>query len=244
MNVHSFLIACLLPLVSVASADVSTQDPVPDPPTVAKWNTQHWVPVRYKVVKANLVDQECGILFVGDSITEGWETAAGSALWKEHFLPMKAVNFGVSGDRTESMLWRMEDSKLAVKTPPAYCVLMAGTNNIGYWKGKQKPEDTVRGIREIAQRLLKAFPKTKLVIMAVTPYGPDPKGEYRKLQEEINERLLRVKLPRTHILSINDKLLNQDGSFREGMFKDDVHLTAKGYQVWADSLLPLLNKKP
>ncbi|WMB15676.1 hypothetical protein [Akkermansia muciniphila] len=103
-------------------------------------------------------------------------------------LPMKAVNFGVSGDRTDSMLWRMEDTKLAVKTSPRYCVLLAGTNNIGRWKGRQPAAQTVKGIREIAVRLLKP-----------------------------------------------------DGTFREGMFRDHVHLTEKGYQAWADALLPLLN---
>ncbi len=101
---------------------------------------------------------------------------------------MKAVNFGVSGDRTDSMLWRMEDTKLAVKTSPRYCVLLAGTNNIGRWKGRQPAAQTVKGIREIAVRLLKP-----------------------------------------------------DGTFREGMFRDHVHLTEKGYQAWADALLPLLN---
>lgn len=73
-----------------------------------------------------MLGKECGILFVGDSITECWERE-GAALWKRLFLPMKAVNFGVSGDRTDSMLWRMEDTKLAVKTSPAIAF---------YWPGR------------------------------------------------------------------------------------------------------------
>lgn len=156
---------------------------------------------------------------------------------------MKTINFGISGDRTESMLWRMEDTGLAVKTLPRYCVVLAGTNNIGLWKGKQSPEETVKGIREVAVRLLKKFPETRLILMEVTPCGPDLSAPLRKRQEEINEHLRRLKLPRTTILSINDRLLNPDGTFREGMFKDKVHLTAKDYQAWAEALMPLLNKK-
>ena len=156
---------------------------------------------------------------------------------------MKAVNFGVSGDRTESILWRMEDTELAVKTPPRYCVLLAGTNNIGRWEGKQPAEETVKGIREVAVRLLKRFPETRLILMEVTPYGPDPSAPLRKRQEEINERLRGLKLPRTTVLSINGRLLNADGTFREGMFRDKVHLTAKGYQAWAEALMPLLNRE-
>ena len=240
MKAPFFLAVFLFLSSSSVFAEKLPVEVVPDPPDVPKMNTQHWVPARYKVVREQLLGKECGILFVGDSITEGWERG-GAEYWKKLFLPMKAVNFGVSGDRTESMLWRMEDTKLAVKTSPRYCVLLAGTNNIGLWKGQQPAAQTVKGIREIAVRLLKKFPETRLILMEVTPYGPDPHSPLRRRQEEINALLRRLELPRTTILSINEKLLNPDGTFREGMFMDKVHLTGKGYQVWAEAFLPLLN---
>lgn len=242
MKTSVFLSALLCVCLSSVFAENTPAKVVPDPPDVPKMNTQHWVPARYKVVREQLVGKDCGILFVGDSITEGWERE-GAECWKKLFLPMKAVNFGVSGDRTESMLWRMKDTDLAVKTPPRYCVLLAGTNNIGLWEGGQPAAETVKGIREVAVGLLKKFPKTRLILMEVTPYGPDPEAPLRKRQEEINELLRRLKLPRTAVLSINDRLLNPDGTFREGMFRDKVHLTAKGYQAWAEALLPLLKKR-
>lgn len=158
MNIRVFLTACLFWAVSSVVANISPEYAVPDPPDVAKLNTQPWVPARYKVVREQLMGKECGVLFVGDSITQGWERE-GADLWKKLFLPMKAVNFGVSGDRTESMLWRMEDTGLAVKTPPRYCVLLAGTNNIGLWEGKQAPEDTVKGIREVASTPAEEVPR-------------------------------------------------------------------------------------
>ena len=242
MNASVFSAAFLLLSLASSAVYAAPSDEVPDPPDVPKLNTQPWVPARYKAVRENLLGKECGILFVGDSITECWERE-GAALWKRLFVPMKAVNFGVSGDRTESILWRMEDTELAVKTPPRYCVLLAGTNNIGRWEGKQPAEETVKGIREVAVRLLKRFPETRLILMEVTPYGPHPSAPLRKRQEEINERLRGLKLPRTTILSINGRLLNADGTFREGMFRDKVHLTAKGYQAWAEALMPLLNRE-
>ena len=228
MNASVFSAAFLLLSLASSAVYAALSDEVPDPPDVPKLNTQPWVPARYKAVRENLLGKECGILFVGDSITECWERE-GSALWKRLFVPMKAVNFGVSGDRTDSMLWRMEDTELA------------GTNNIGLWKGRQPAAQTVKGIREIAVRLLKRFPETRLILMEVTPYGPDPDSPLRRRQEEINRLLRRLELPRTTILSINGSLLKPDGTFREGMFKDHVHLTEKGYQAWADALLPLLN---
>ncbi|MBS5973937.1 MAG: hypothetical protein KIA56_01295 [Akkermansia muciniphila] len=225
MNASVFSAVFLLLSFASSAVYAAPADEAPDPPDVPKLNTQPWVPARYRAVRENLLGKECGILFVGDSITEC----------------LKAVNFGVSGDRTDSMLWRMEDTKLAVKTSPRYCVLLAGTNNIGRWKGRQAAAQTVKGIREIAVRLLKKFPETRLILMEVTPYGTDPGSPLRRRQEEINRLLRRLELPRTTILSINGSLLKPDGTFREGMFRDHVHLTEKGYQAWADALLPLLN---
>ena len=173
MNASVFSAAFLLLSLASSAVYAVPSDEVPDPPDVPKLNTQPWVPARYKAVRENLLGKECGILFVGDSITECWERE-GSALWKRLFVPMKAVNFGVSGDRTDSMLWRMEDTGLAVRTSPRYCILLAGTNNIGLWKGRQPSEQTVKGIREIAVRLLKRFPETRLILMEVTPYAPIP----------------------------------------------------------------------
>ena len=151
MNASVFSAVFLLLSFASSAVYAAPADEAPDPPDVPKLNTQPWVPARYRAVRENLLGKECGILFVGDSITECWERE-GAALRKRLFLPMTAVNFGVSGDRTDSMLWRMEDTKLAVKTSPRYCVLLAGTNNIGRWKRRQAAAQTVKGIREIAER--------------------------------------------------------------------------------------------
>lgn len=73
MNIRVFLTACLFWAVSSVVANISPEYAVPDPPDVAKLNTQPWVPARYKVVREQLMGKECGVLFVGDSITQGWE---------------------------------------------------------------------------------------------------------------------------------------------------------------------------
>ena len=150
MNASVFSAVFLLLSFASSAVYAAPADEAPDPPDVPKLNTQPWVPARYRAVRENLLGKECGILFVGDSITECWERE-GAALWKRLFLPMKAVNFGVSGDRTDSMLWRMEDTKLAVKTSPRYCVLLAGTNNIGRGAdGEGHPGDSRTPVEEVS----------------------------------------------------------------------------------------------
>ncbi len=87
MNASVFSAAFLLLSLASSAVYAAPSDEVPDPPDVPKLNTQPWVPARYKAVREDLLGKECGILFVGDSITECWERE-GSALWKRLFVPM------------------------------------------------------------------------------------------------------------------------------------------------------------
>lgn len=242
MNKNTIIAAaCLLAgLPSLLAAAPSENDP-PTSPIVPVYNDRHWVPARYAKVKQSMANLPCDVLFIGDSITEQWEVV-GKKIWNEKFAPLKAVNFGVSGDRTEHILWRMEDTKLATTTPPKVCVLMVGTNNIGMWKGKQTPMETVEGVKKIVTTLLDKFPATHIVILETTPYGPDPKGELRILGEKVNAEIRKLNLPRTNIVNYNKYFLNPDKTFKPGLFKDHVHLTEQGYRVWSERLLPEVEK--
>lgn len=238
----SLLFLACLALSGLSLSHAAPQvDKVPDAPDAPKFNTQPWVPARYANVKKSMSDKPCDILFVGDSITEQWEFV-GKNVWEEFFVPNNSVNFGISGDRTESVLWRMQDTKLQTTTPPKVCVLLIGTNNIGHWNGKQSSADTLKGIRKIATTLLAKFPKTHLVIFTTFPYGSNPNTPLRKLGEEIAQKTSKLNLPRTTILNINKDFLNADGTFKPGVFQDEVHLTEQGYRIWAKHLLPVINK--
>ncbi len=234
-------LALLIPAMMATAAD----DKVPDkiiPATKATENTSHWVPARVKEVNQQLKELPCDLLFVGDSITEGWERE-GKRIWTSVFLPLKAVNFGVSGDRTDNVLWRIKDTKLKTTTPPQACVILLGTNNIGKWEAQQKTDNIVQGIESVCKAIRKKFPQTRLILMGVTPYGNNPDSPERKQGDEINARLATLKLPNSDLLILNDKMLNEDGTHKAGIFRDNVHLTEAGYQIWADALLPLLDKK-
>lgn len=205
-------------------------------------NTAHWVRARNAHVKKSLLELPCDILFVGDSITEQWEVGPGKTQWSEIWAPLNAVNFGVSGDRTEHVLWRCADSKLATTSDPKVCILNIGCNNIGTWKCQQPTADTLSGIKTIAQTLLKRYPKTALIVMCSFPYDDNPEDIYRKKGEELNKAILSLKLPRTEILDITKDFLQDNGHFKKGLFVDKVHLSAEGYKVWASAILPLIHQ--
>lgn len=205
-------------------------------------NTALWVPARNAHVKKSLLELPCDVLFVGDSITEQWEVGPGKTQWSETWAPLNSVNFGVSGDRTEHVLWRCADSKLATTSDPKVCILNIGCNNIGAWKCQQPTANTLSGIKTIAQTLLKRYPKTALIIMCTFPYDDNPEDIYRKKGEELNKAILSLKLPRTKILDITKDFLQDNGHFKPGLFVDKVHLSAEGYKVWEAAILPLVRQ--
>src|SRR5690348_111913 len=89
------------------------------------------------------------VLFLGDSITHGWE---GQAAWKKYFEPLKAANFGIGGDRTQHVLWRITEGKELEGINPKAAVIMIGTNNMG----PNSSEEIADGVAAIVSTLRKA----------------------------------------------------------------------------------------
>lgn len=102
------------------------------------------------------------------SITHRWETD-GKKIWSQYFSPYAPVNFGIGGDRTEHVLWRIDDSALKTPHSPQVCVIMVGTNNTGQYKGRQTPQETAEGIREIASRVHRLHPATEIILLHIFP---------------------------------------------------------------------------
>ena len=113
----------------------------PDAAHISKTKADWWSQ-RHALLKQTLAETPCQLLFIGDSITHRWETD-GKKIWSQYFSPYAPVNFGIGGDRTEHVLWRIDDSALKTPHSPQVCVIMVGTNNTGQYKGRQTPQETV-----------------------------------------------------------------------------------------------------
>ena len=124
------------------------------------------------------------ILFMGDSITDGWRK---QALWKEKYEPLKAVDFGISGDKTEHVLWRMENGECeGIK--PKVIVLMIGTNNTG----KNSAPEIVEGITAIVQDFRKRLPGAKILLLGVFPRAEKPDSPFRLKIKDINTAIAKL----------------------------------------------------
>src|SRR5262245_56493390 len=107
---------------------------------------------------------EGDVIFLGDSITHGWE---GQKAWKEHFGTFKPVNLGIGGDQTGHVLWRITEGNELEHLNPKVAVIMIGTNNTGAHSAKQ----IAGGIKAIVEELKKQKPSIKILVLGVFPRG-------------------------------------------------------------------------
>ncbi len=174
------------------------------------------------------------LIFVGDSITQGWE-AAGKATWDKFYANRNALNLGISGDRTEHVLWRLNNDNLANQKKAKVAVVMIGTNNTGH--NKQDPTETAEGVERIVSTLRARCPEAKILLLGVFPRGVTPEDPLRKINVEINNRISKLHNgQRIHYLDLSDKFLTAEGILTKEIMPDALHPKQKGYQIWAESI--------
>jgi lysophospholipase L1-like esterase len=182
------------------------------------------------------------VLFVGDSITDAWRRPApgGKEVWDANFAPLRAANFGISGDRTEHVLWRLQNGELDGIKPKAV-VLMIGTNNTGFERDGTTPRNTpaeaAAGVEAIVKHLRSKLPQTKILLLAVFPRGEKPDHPQRRQVAEINAKIAKLADGRNvRFLDIGKKFLAADGTLPKEIMPDFLHPQVKGYEIWAAAI--------
>jgi len=184
------------------------------------------------------------IYFLGDSITRRWgatDYPEFLANWTTNFFGWNAANFGWGADRIENILWRVENGELDGVNPKVIVVL-AGINNVGTVPGGEaKVEEITRGLRTLVNSCRDKAPNAVVILTALFPRNDNMAviPEIRKINENIAQMADGKKI---RYLDVNDKLADKNGRLFEGMSKDRLHPTLKGYQVWADGLKPIFTE--
>ena len=182
------------------------------------------------------------VLFVGDSITHSWEKG-GKAVWDRDIAPLKAANFGYSGDRTENVLWRFDHGELSGKIDPKVVVIMIGTNNTGH--RMDQPADIASGVGAIVDRLTARFPQAQVVLLDIFPRGEKTTDGMRVNNAKTNELIAKLDGSaggRVHFFPIGDKFLTADGTLSKDIMPDLLHPNAKGYEIWSAAVVPEIKK--
>jgi lysophospholipase L1-like esterase len=180
------------------------------------------------------------VVFLGDSITAGWE-GAGKGAWTAMFAPLKAANFGIGGDRTQHVLWRITEGKELEGIDPKAFVVMIGTNNVA----SDSADQIAEGVKAIVDELRKQKPKAKVLLLGVFPRASGigkedkvaPAGKLQPKIKAINERIAKLD-DGTHVkyLDIGGKFLDEEGGLTREIMPDLLHLSKKGYEIWAEAI--------
>jgi len=188
---------------------------------------------RHEVFVARAKQGNVKVLFLGDSITAGW-AGAGKEVWAQRYEKLPAANFGIGGDRTQHVLWRVTNGELEGISPKVV-VLMLGTNNIKSDSAAAIARADEKLVRTIQQKL----PGTKVLLLGVFPRAhktDDPAMHIPEKVKAVNEQLARLDDGKdVRYLDLAEKLA-PGGKLVPEYYTDNVHLTAKGYEVWAEAI--------
>jgi beta-glucosidase len=200
---------------------------------------------RQAVVLQRALDNPgaCDIVFIGDSITQGWE-GNGKSVWTNYYGSRKCLNFGVGGDRTEHVLWRFEQGQLAGLKPKA-AVLMIGTNNSNNNRDGTEQYSTaeiLEGVQAVVKQIRTHLPETKLLVLGIFPRGQNFSAQRGKLLQ-INQALAKLADGQMiHYLDFGAQLIEADGTISKTVMPDYLHLSPAGYEIWAKAIEPKLKE--
>ncbi len=177
------------------------------------------------------------LVFLGDSITAGWKGQ--QATWDKAFGKYQPANFGIGGDRTQHVLWRIENGELEGIKPKAVAI-MIGTNN----SGSDPADGIARGITKIVATVRAKQPQAKILLLAVFPRGSKPDGALNEQNEKLKQvNAIIAKLDdgkSVFFLDIGEKFVPAGGPIDKAIMPDFLHLSGKGYEIWADAISPKL----
>ncbi|HLX70941.1 MAG TPA: platelet-activating factor acetylhydrolase IB subunit [Verrucomicrobiae bacterium] len=234
------LLALIPLLLACACFSQETNSPAKNPAIIpatrsspTNWLARHEGFV--KKAKAGGID----LLFMGDSITDFWRNR-GSNVWAKFYGERHAANFGISGDRTEHVLWRIENGELD-GIEPKVIVLMIGTNNSG---GSESADQIAEGVEKIVSEMRAKCPKSKILLLAIFPRNrAGDKPEQMERIHQVNQRIAKLDDGKMiTFLDINHVFLGPDEKVPKDIMPDFLHPNEHGYQLWADAMEPTLDK--
>lgn len=180
------------------------------------------------------------LLFLGDSITAWWFSGNGEGkgaieVWNHYYAPRNAANFGIPGDRVENLLWRIENGEIE-RIKPKTVVVLIGTNNVLI----DTPAEVAEGIGKVVKRLRTKLPESKILLLGIFPRSARP-DMARERNRAVNERIAKLGDGRfVFYQDLESKFVEPDGSIRREIMPDALHLSQKGYQIWAEAMEPKL----
>ena len=193
------------------------------------WFRKLWSERRAKWA-ARLERDHHAIVFLGDSITQGW--GEDFTAW---FPAMKIANRGISGDTSRGVLIRLEEDVLPLQ--PQAVVLLIGTNDL---EEKAEPETIAANLKLILAKLAQHNPKMPILLCQVFPSSPSKSRPSHKIKK-LNQLYAAAVKGNPQITPIETWLLFADpnGDALPAEFPDLLHPNLAAYAKWAAALRPI-----
>jgi len=200
-------------------------------------DTENWIKVHKSLLKSSEDHKnDIKLVFLGDSITSHWMTE-GIEVWNKYYANRGAFNYGIGGDTTQNVLWRIQNHELDGLNPKVI-ILLIGTNNIV--NPGPTDADIAHGITQIIKELRAKLPNSKIISLGITPRS-DSNGETKAIQ--INSLIAKnADEVNVFFLDMSSHFLDSASKEKVGLFKDGKHLTGEGYQVWYEAMEPTLSQ--
>jgi len=173
------------------------------------------------------------LIFDGDSITDFWKST-GLSVWNANWAPKGAYDYGVSGDRTEHLWWRLLEGE-ADTTNPKLVVLLIGTNNLA----DDDAPTIASKITAIVNDYLTHCPNAHILLLGILPRGQLPSHPFRAKIVDVNSRISSLNGTgggRVVYKDIGSNFLQPDGTISSSILSDYLHPTAQGYQIFANAI--------
>ena len=243
-RVWGFLLALWCSVVLPLSAAIPPGEVWPNPVPPAGVNPAEfaaprndWV-VRVQDTLTRTEGKHYDLIFDGDSITDGWQ-GKGKAVWDARYASLNAVDFGISGDKVEHVLWRLKQGQ-GKDADPKLVVLMIGTNNTG----RDTADQIAAGIKNLVGAYEQQCPHARILLLGVFPRGAAATDPARAKIKEINKQIATLDDggKRVTFLDFGDKFLAPDGTLTKEIMPDFLHPNDRGYHIWADAIAPEIEK--
>ena len=243
---HRFLLLSLLLAATCASAQNAATNTAVVPVPKLENDFYDWYQ-RHEQVKALIKKQPVDLVFVGDSITHMFggqpfsPICRGSNVWERTYGARHAVNLGFGWDRTQNVLWRLENGEFEGLRPKAAVVLIGTNNRTGTKNARENsPAEIAEGIEAVCRAIHAHSPATKIALLSVLPRSP---AHFTEPIREINRRIAKLEaLGYVTFVDLWPGFADADGLPKKELMADTVHPNEKGYEVWAQTLEPVLIK--
>lgn len=231
------------PAAAPAAPAAAPALPVDASAPIAKTDTGAFLK-RHESFLARAKEGPVGLLFLGDSITDGWSKAP--HIFDKYYGKYAPANFGIGGDQTQHVIWRTVNGELD-GIEPRVSVLMIGTNN----SAAHSADQIFAANKKIVELIRTKIPGSKVLLLAIFPRGPRKNNDgtpdvWEKRMDTIraaNAQLATLDDGKNvRFLDIGAKFLGNDGTIPNIIMPDQLHPNAAGYQLWAEAMQPLLTE--